>query len=70
MLEVAQFLATLCCTMFAGAAVYINLVEHPARMGCDTKTAECVNNFETPVAGSLVSNAVLPRLGAAWVLEG
>ncbi|MGH9960613.1 MAG: hypothetical protein ACREBC_26420, partial [Pyrinomonadaceae bacterium] len=23
--------------------------------------AECVNNFETPVAGSLVSNAALPR---------
>jgi hypothetical protein len=33
-------------------------------------TAECVNNFETPVAGSLVSNAALPRVRAAWVLEG
>ena len=42
MLEVAQFLATLCCTLFAGAAVYVNLVEHPARMGCDTKTAATV----------------------------
>jgi HicB_like antitoxin of bacterial toxin-antitoxin system len=31
--------------------------------------AECVNNFETPVAGSLVSNAVLPRVRAAWALE-
>ena len=36
----------------------------------DAIATECVNNFETPVAGSLVSNAVLPRLGAAWVLEG
>ena len=26
---------------------------------------ECVNNFETPVAGSLVSNAALPRVRAA-----
>lgn len=42
MLEIAQFLATLCCTLFAGAAVYINLVEHPARMDCDTKTAATV----------------------------
>jgi len=37
-----QFLAVLCCTLFAGAAIYINLVEHPARMGCDTKTAATV----------------------------
>jgi hypothetical protein len=37
-----QFLAVLCCTVFAGAAIYISLVEHPARMGCDTKTAATV----------------------------
>jgi len=33
-------------------------------------SAECVNKFETPVAGSLVSNAALPRVRAAWVLGG
>src|SRR5437899_9436131 len=35
----AQFLATLSCSLFAGAALYINLVEHPARMVCGTETA-------------------------------
>ena len=42
MLPVAQFVATLCCSVFAGAAIYVNLVEHPARMGCSTQIAATV----------------------------
>lgn len=34
-----EFVATLCCALFAGAAVYINAVEHPARMSCGTEAA-------------------------------
>jgi hypothetical protein len=34
-----QILATLACAIFAGAAIYINLVEHPARMSCGTEVA-------------------------------
>ena len=30
MLQVLQLLAVLCATLFAGAALYISVVEHPA----------------------------------------
>ena len=39
MISFLQFLATLCATLFAGAAHYINVVEHPARMGLETRIA-------------------------------
>lgn len=38
-LEAMQFLATFCVGLFAGTALYINLVEHPARMSLDTASA-------------------------------
>jgi uncharacterized membrane protein len=73
MLEVAQFLATLCCTLFAGAAVYISLVEHPARMGCDTKTAATVwvpsYKCATLMQASLAIVSFLAG-ALAWLLGG
>ena len=37
-----QFVAILAATFFSGAAIYINLAEHPARMECGTEVAVTV----------------------------
>jgi len=39
LLVAAEFLGILCAAVFAGAAIYVNLVEHPARMSLDTRAA-------------------------------
>ena len=42
MRAVIQLVAVVSAGLFAGAAVYITFVEHPARMACDTRTAATV----------------------------
>jgi uncharacterized membrane protein len=39
MTPLIELLAILACTLFAGAALYITLVEHPARLSCGTEIA-------------------------------
>jgi hypothetical protein len=39
MLHVVEFIAAITAAILAGAALYINLVEHPARMVLGTKSA-------------------------------
>jgi hypothetical protein len=73
MLIALQFLAVLSTSLFAGAAIYINLVEHPARMGCDTKTAATV--WAPSYKRATVMQASLAILGllagvAVWLLGG
>jgi len=39
MLPALQFIAIFSTALFAGAAIYINLVEHSARLSCSTEIA-------------------------------
>ena len=38
-LQASQFLATLSTTLFCGAAIYINVAEHPSRTDLDNRSA-------------------------------
>ncbi len=73
MLAVIEFIAAVGCAFFAGAAIYINLVEHPARMSCDTKTAATV--WAPSYKRATVMQALLAILSflagvGAWLLGG
>ena len=39
MRQIAAFVSVLACSLFTGAGVYSNLVEHPARMECGRELA-------------------------------
>jgi hypothetical protein len=46
--DLVALVAILACALFAGAAIYINLVEHPARLSCGTEIAarQCAPSYE------------------------
>jgi hypothetical protein len=71
MLPLIQFIAVLATTLFAGAAIYINLVEHPARMSCSTEIAAAVwapsYRRATVMQASLAITGTLAGF-AAWML--
>jgi uncharacterized membrane protein len=69
----AEFLTVLACSGFAGAAVYITLVEHPARMACGNEVALTVFAPSYQRAAVMqASLAVVGFLGAvvAWLAGG
>ena len=65
-----QFIATLSCALFAGAAVYINVVEHPARMSCGTQAA--LTEWAPSYRRATWMQAPLALVGAsaAWLIGG
>src|SRR5688572_25551769 len=73
MLEAFQFAAILSGALFAGAALYINLAEHPARMQCGTELAATV--FPPSYRRAAAMQAPLAMVAtvsaaASWWLEG
>src|SRR5262249_46136660 len=62
--------AAACAGIFCGASLYVNLVEHPARMSCGTELAvrEFAPSYQraTVLQASLALAALLFGLAAAW----
>lgn len=68
--QIAEFVAVLSCSLFTGASVYINLVEHPARMQCGVEIA--ATEFAPSYRRASVMQATLAAVGmissiAAWL---
>jgi uncharacterized membrane protein len=70
MRQIAEFVAVLACSLFTGAAVYLSLVEHPARMECGVEIA--ATEFPPSYRRATVMQAILAAIGlvssiAAWL---
>jgi hypothetical protein len=70
MLQIAEFIPVLSCRLFTGASVYINLVEHPARMECGVEIA--ATEFAPSYRRAAIMQASSAALGllssiAAWL---
>jgi uncharacterized membrane protein len=63
-----EIVATLCSGLFAGAAIYINLAEHPARMECGTAAA--VTEFRPSYRRAAVLQASLAAVGSLAAVLG
>jgi hypothetical protein len=73
MLMFLEFVATLAAAMFSGAALYINLVEQPARMTLDTPlaVAQWAPSYRraTWMQAPLALLSLVAGLGS-WLLDG
>jgi hypothetical protein len=65
-MPVFQFIAVLATTLFTGAAMYINVAEHPARMECGTALAATV--FGPSYRRAAVMQAVLAVVATAGAI--
>ena len=70
MRQIAEFVSVIACALFTGAAVYVNLVEHPARMECGVELA--ATEFPPSYRRGTIMQAALAAAGllssiAAWL---
>ena len=70
MRQIAEFVAVLACALFTGAAIYITLIEHPARMQCGVEIAAA--EFAPSYRRATVMQATCAAVGlassvAAWL---
>jgi uncharacterized membrane protein len=67
-----EFIATLSASLFTGASIYVNFVEHPARMSCGTVLAatEFAPSYKRATIMQVLL-AVISFLSAltAWLME-
>jgi hypothetical protein len=67
----ALVVAVVCASLFAGAAIYINVVEHPARLSCGNEVAlrEFAPSYHraTLMQASLAVTGCLAGLWSAWI---
>ncbi len=67
-----EFIAILSASIFTGASIYINLVEHPARMSCGTALA--VTEFAPSYKRATIMQVLLALIAflsaiVAWFME-
>lgn len=63
---VLELVALLCTALFSGAATYITLVEHPARLGCGPVVA--LTQWRLSYARATIMQASLAVLGSVTAL--
>src|SRR5215470_18456306 len=71
MRQIAEFVSVIACALFTGAAAYVNLVEHPARMECGVELA--ATEFPPSYRRGTIMQATLAAVGlppsiAAWLV--
>ena len=73
MMDMLQFITVLSPALFTGAAIYINVAEHPARMECGTELAATVFGPSYKRGAAMQVSLALVATGTgllSWLMDG